>query len=688
MNNKNQQPNGNHFQNATTAHVLDILEHSQVGMWEWDMEHDLNYISDSWASMIGYTADALNPVSFDSFNKLIHEDDREALAAALSAKHANHKEKFSAVFRMRHIAGHWVWIKARGDFIEFKENQPVRMAGIHLEVSELMGRVELERVLYEKLDALMEGTQVAFYSISPTPPYSLNYISPNLAAQFNLSIEDNADFGWHELLHPDDHDHVLAEFSLWAKNPANKELARTFRMRDRTGAYQWVEDRCHKTFANGVVTQIVGTAQNVQEFMEKDKLLNRIANVGPGMLYKFEKTPEGIFRFPFANRRILDIYGALPEEVRDDAAFVFERIHPDDLQLVSDSIEKSAADLTDWDCEYRVIRDGKPIWVRGYSTPEREADGTVAWYGLIMDVTAAKATERKLREYQQQLERIQEIARLGHWRADMKTGDLYWSDIIYEIFGFDKETTTPSVALFSSCVHPDDIDAVRVSERVASETGIHDVEHRIIRPDGSIRWVHELADYSRTEGNGEYLTGTVRDITERKELEIELRTLSSTDSLTKIDNRRAFFIKSDSVMHLCKRQGQPVTLIMFDIDHFKSVNDTFGHAKGDEILYKVAQAVKSRLRAMDISARLGGEEFAILLGDTNIDAARLVAEKLRSTIAAIQFIGHDDNSFTVTASFGVAQLADGEVLDDLLIRADKAMYLAKQNGRNQVMLAE
>ncbi|MCH8493527.1 MAG: PAS domain-containing protein [Idiomarina sp.] len=686
MNSSKQQAHLGHFQKANTAHILNILEHAQVAMWEWDMERDLNYINDMWANMIGYTADELNPVTFATFNALIHEDDRGLLADALAAKHADIAHEFVAVFRMQHKSGDWVWIKARGDFIEFEDNKPTRMAGIHLEVSELMGRVELERVLYEKLDGLMQGTQVAFYSIAPTPPFRLNYISPNLISEYGLSLDSNEE-SWQELLHPNDRDYVLAEFASWAKSSQSNDLSRTFRIRDVNGVYQWVEDRCHKSFENGVLAQIVGTAQNVQEFVEKDKLLDRIADVAPGMLYKFERTVDGVFRFPFANKRIVDIYGAQPNEVTEDASFVFARIHPEDLAFVSESINYSAEHLTDWDCEYRVVNNGETIWVRGHSTPEREPDGTLAWYGLIMDVTAAKNIEKQLREYQQQLERVQEIARLGHWRANLQTGDLYWSDIIYEIFGFDKETTIPSVTLFSSCIHPEDVESVRESERIAVETGVHDVEHRIIRPDGSIRWVHELADFSRTEDKGEYLTGTVRDITDRKELELELRQLSTTDSLTKIDNRRSFFMKSDATINGCRRRNEPVSLVAFDVDHFKSVNDTHGHAKGDEVLYKVAQAVKESLRAMDVFARTGGEEFAVLLGNTSAEPALLVAEKLRSAIAALEFKDAENNTFHVTASFGVAQQDENEPLDDLINRSDKAMYHAKQHGRNRASLA-
>ncbi|RUO20146.1 PAS domain-containing protein [Aliidiomarina haloalkalitolerans] len=681
--------NQSHFKAVSQQHILDILHNSEIGLWEWDMQNDINQINERWAAMIGYTVEEISPLTFTRFESLIHPDDLPIIHAALEAKQAVPERLFSCVFRMQHKQGRWVWIKARGDFSQFESGKPVAMAGVHFEVTELMGKIELERVVYQQLDELMAGTRVAFYSYEPTPPYHLNYVSPNLTADFGLSMHSgDINTDWHQRLHPDERDYVIAEFRQFMASKRRTDLIRTFRMRDKNGVYQYIEDHCHKVIENGEVVRVVGSAQNVQEFMDQDRLLKRIADVALGLLYKFVRAPDGTVSFPFANKSIFDIYGVTAEQVAEDASSVFAAIHPDDVQRVAESIEESAQTLLPWDCEYRVIRGDSTMWVHGQSVPELESDGSIAWYGMIMDITEAKHTEQQLREYQFQLERAQEIAKLGHWRANMSSGELFWSDTIFAIFGFDKQDITPSLDLFNSCVHPEDIEAVRESERVAMETGLHNVEHRIIRPDGEIRWVHELADYTQTESNGRYLTGTVRDITETKLLELELRKLSDTDALTQIDNRRSFFLKALPMLNRQNRIQQPISVIMFDIDEFKRVNDLRGHSAGDQVLIKVSAAVRSRLRGMDLFARLGGEEFIVLAESITCEQAVNVAEQLRHLVSQLEIKLDRDNVFKVTASFGVAERLLDESLDDLMIRVDKAMYRAKQTGRNRVAVAD
>ena len=154
--------------------------------------------------------------------------------------------------------------------------------------------------------------------------------------------------------------------------------------------------------------------------------------------------------------------------------------------------------------------------------------------------TDAKKASLKLEESQRRLKQAQTLAQLGHWEANTETGDLFWSPQIFEIFGFEPDSFQPSTEAFFDAVHPDDRKRVQASEEQAKLTGIQDVEHRIVRPDGTIRWVHEYAHVVRQRDNADssVLIGTVQDITERKALEIRLREQSNTDALTQLFNRR------------------------------------------------------------------------------------------------------------------------------------------------------
>jgi|SRR5450830_89682 len=172
----------------------------------------------------------------------------------------------------------------------------------------------------------------------------------------------------------------------------------------------------------------------------------------------------------------------------------------------------------------------------------------------------------------------------------------------------------------------------------------------------------------------------VLDISSRKLAEKEIYLLATTDSLTGIANRREFSSILASEVDRAKRYGAPLSLIMYDIDYFKRVNDTFGHSVGDYILQALIGMVQENIRANDVSARWGGEEFMVLMPQSGIEAARTAAEKLRVAIAEHQF----DKVGRLTVSFGVAEFEPQDDFNSLLKRVDDALYLAKERGRNRV----
>ena len=163
----------------------------------------------------------------------------------------------------------------------------------------------------------------------------------------------------------------------------------------------------------------------------------------------------------------------------------------------------------------------------------------------------------------------------------------------------------------------------------------------------------------------------------------EAEKLASIDMLTGINNRRAFTELAKNQVEYCKRHEYPVSAIILDADHFKNINDTYGHASGDAALQNLSNILQNLTRASDVIGRIGGEEFAVLLTSTNVKDAMLVAEKLKNWIADNP-VHIDDEYFSMTVSIGVAS-DDKYNLELLLNNADKAMYKAKRAGRNQVI---
>ena len=159
--------------------------------------------------------------------------------------------------------------------------------------------------------------------------------------------------------------------------------------------------------------------------------------------------------------------------------------------------------------------------------------------------------------------------------------------------------------------------------------------------------------------------------------------LATTDDLTNLLNRRAFFAQAEAARLLALRQHQPISLLMLDIDHFKQLNDRFGHATGDEALVKFSATCTEALREHDILGRLGGEEFALALPGTDLDGALHAAERLRQGVLDTRLLTCG-NSYTMTVSIGVVLIDPEEDLPTALARADHALYEAKRNGRNRV----
>jgi diguanylate cyclase (GGDEF)-like protein/PAS domain S-box-containing protein len=174
------------------------------------------------------------------------------------------------------------------------------------------------------------------------------------------------------------------------------------------------------------------------------------------------------------------------------------------------------------------------------------------------------------------------------------------------------------------------------------------------------------------------------DITKRKEAEAEVARLATTDSLTGVANRRRFLEQLGAELDRVKRFGDPASLLMLDVDHFKRVNDTYGHAAGDTVLQHLAELSRLRLRRIDLFGRLGGEEFAILLPGTDRAGAELLAERFRHEVAETP-AQTGKGPIAVTVSIGIAELAAVDPGQDaVLARADAALYRAKEAGRNRV----
>ncbi|GGQ07418.1 PAS domain-containing protein [Shewanella litoralis] len=341
---------------------------------------------------------------------------------------------------------------------------------------------------------------------------------------------------WLNLLHPDDV--ADSDTQLNAHLNGSKEFFDIkCRMKHKQGHYVWVHDRGKVVSYtdDGKPLMMYGTHADITEQKLNDLALQqsrdqlyKLTQELPGVVYQYQSWPDGRAAFPYASTAIEDIYGVTPEEVRTDATNAFEKIHPDDLGRLVESIERSIEDLSLWELEYRVSSDNHTFkWLSGSATPERMADGSTLWHGYIQDITETKKYYLKLEELnqelnvaQQSLDLASEQAQIGYWHASLKLGTLWWSPMVYQIFGLDEQDFIPNDRKFKSVIHPDDIAKVEQSQQQALVTGIHNIIHRVIRPSGEVRWVHGLGQIVAEDKNPDLImVGSLQDITDRMKLQ-------------------------------------------------------------------------------------------------------------------------------------------------------------------------
>ena len=302
---------------------------------------------------------------------------------------------------------------------------------------------------------------------------------------------------------------------------------------------------------------------------------------------------------------------------------------------------------------------------------------------------ALKEAEARYRTLVEQIPAIVYTAEFGadgHWS--------YVSPQIEHLLGFEPEEWVSNASLWFEQLHPDDRDRALEDERRSHSTGALTSEYRMIARDGTVKWFRDEAKIVAVEGLKPFMHGVMYDITDRKAAEEELSYLAYHDKLTGLPNRQLFAELLDLAVARAKRHEQSVAVMYVDLDAFKVVNDTLGHAAGDRLLQQAAMRLRETVRDLDTVARYGGDEFLLLLSDLPRGAApeanaRAIAENI-----AMRVIEAFSQSFLisgvevyVTTSIGVALYPEsGETQEALLKQADVAMYESKRAGHGQFVV--
>ncbi|NWA87602.1 diguanylate cyclase [Pseudomonas sp. D8002] len=363
------------------------------------------------------------------------------------------------------------------------------------------------------------------------------------------------------------------------------------------------------------------------------------------------------------------------------SAILGKRIAPAQAMLVD------SADAVHEAREWTLVRkDGSQLTVNMLATVLLDEHGL--WVGhlaICLDVTEQKRAYEALAARDRLLKKLSAHVPGGIFQFILEPNNvsrfIYASDGIRDIYEIEPGVLQQDARKVFERIHPLDVERVRESIRLSTLQLSHwREEYRVQLPHRGLRWVRGEATPEELAGGGTLWHGYVSDISDLKRVEEELRALSITDSLTGIHNRRYFQDRLKAEMIRVKRASGALSVIMFDIDHFKRINDQHGHAVGDEVLKELCRRISQRLRRTDVFCRLGGEEFVVLCANTDGSQAFNVALELWQALRGEPMEGVG----TVTASFGVASWRVEEGVDSLLLRADSGVYAAKQAGRDRV----
>lgn len=439
-----------------------------------------------------------------------------------------------------------------------------------------------------------------------------------------------------------------------------------------------------------------------------DNLLRTVIDEAPDIILL--KDWDG--HFLICNRALARLYGSTPEAMvgKTDADYNPDaeqvRFYRDNIQSVMRSGKVQIVEETSTDAKTGEVR-----YYQSIKKPLKGPDGSDRILVIAHDVTELRRAYQLIEENEKRYAYAMEAAGEGIWDWDIRNNKVRHNPKWCELLGLGDRLVMHDMAVLAKLIHPDDRDSMMAAVQHALDgAGEYSHEHRMLCDDGREIWVYDRGRVVEYTDAGEpvRMVGSITDVTTRKEVErrlaetnrmveasnerlerlvaerttelaslnLELQQLVRKDALTGVGNR---FELQDWLAE--QTLSNTTALIMLDIDHFKQVNDHYGHQCGDQVLKAVAQCLSAHVRHDDLVARIGGEEFLLVLGDISLQQACAVAEQLRNKIADLGVL---PDGLGVTASFGVTMVAC-KGFDQAWSIADAALYRAKREGRNRVV---
>jgi diguanylate cyclase (GGDEF)-like protein/PAS domain S-box-containing protein len=673
-------------------------------VWDWNIATGAQTHSAHWEEMLGYRAGELNR-GYQDFADRVHPDDLAMVQSVARAHVDGRAPEYAVDFRMRCKDGSWKWILTRGTVVQRDaQGRALRMIGTHTDISE---RKRAEEALRAVNAQLVENAQLLETTLTSISQGILLVDADQRVRMFNPKVCELLD------LPP----------QLLAEHQTMQELTRYQLARGDFGTEAKLVDAGARGYVKSVAEGAPDTLPNhyLRETPAGRTLEVRTQTLpGGGLVRTFADVTDYV-RTEAARRRLNELLDATQTIARvggwerdfvngtvfwTDGVYRIletsrEEFEPGDLASTQRFFTPTAREMikpirpvddsevsTTHDMELEMVTArGRHIWIRFM--------GTTTWHNgqpqkrtsVLQDITESRQAEAALRESEERWKLALESSGDGVWDWHIQAGTEFFSKRLLQMCGYGDDDLNSRPEEFDDRTHPDDLEQLRKArqDHFDGKTPSYQSERRILCKDGSWKWVLSRGTVISRDADGKPLRmiGTFTDMTSRREAEALIRQQAFYDALTGLPNRRMLRDRLEQEIKRSKRDTQQLGLLFIDLDHFKEVNDTLGHDRGDLLLVEAGRRLKACVRESDTVARMGGDEFTVILtelpGSTYLDG---ILQKILRALADVFQLGTEQ--VFVSASIGITLYpTDATDIEELFKNADQALYVAKGAGRNR-----
>lgn len=609
------------------------LRGTEEGIWDWDVTTGQLYVDETWLRKLGYEADELN-LTHDWWLQNTDEAGRIAFQKGLDDYLHKRRDRYELTYRARKKNGEWMWVQSSGQCVAFDpQGAPLRMIGTNRDITERRLAEEKLRSMEEKYRHLVEHINAVVYISKRDEISTTVYISPQMEQLLGYPTEKwlNDPNFWIDHVHPADRERVLGVVA--ESNATGKSISMDYRMIASDGQVIWLRDEAVLKYENS----------------------DDHTGQWHGLLYNITSTKNSEDQLSQALEML--------EQRNRQLAQILETSNSLKVNLSLVDLLQGIVRAASYSLEYEVV----VMNTRNPITGQVEIKASIG-----LDEPGREMLENASFSWE-------ELARLMDERFNIggcyfiPQGAIDWESDYGGVF-YDLPEKDETDLLDATDWHPDDVLLIPIHSFNREVVGVLSVDRPLNgkRPSpGTIQTLEIFANQAAVAiENAALYEKAQSELRERRQVEEELRYLSSHDILTGIFNRTYF---ESAVSRIQEEGSYPVSIIMVDVDGMKVVNDRLGHAEGDDLLRRAAQVLRASVRAGDVVARIGGDEFAIILPAADESIAERVVSRLRELLESHNI----DQKLPLSLSIGVSTGKDGEALSQILRDADARMYKDK-----------